>query len=67
MGWFSEKRERFRQDWAAAGEALDRGAAARQKKKQNVPEVSGECSQNGCTEPVWQAGVCRSHHTAIFG
>jgi len=66
MGWFSVKRARFRQDWAAAGEALERGAAAR-KKRQRAQESSGECSQNGCSKPVWQAGVCRSHGTAIFG
>lgn len=65
MGWFSGKVEQFRQDWAAAGEALDQ--RDKREAKQRKAQPSDECSQNGCTKSVWQAGVCRDHGTAIFG
>ena len=65
MGWFSTKRDQFKQDWAAAGEALDE-ADRRRARSQSKSKPGGECSQKGCTNPAWQAGVCKGCGSAIF-
>lgn len=64
--------QRFRQDWWAAGEAVE--AAERRLERQMATErrrkaervAAGECDQYGCTRPARRGGKCQPCLGAIF-
>lgn len=59
----------FRQEWAAAGEAVDQRLARRQARghdqQRRAAQPSGTCDQNGCSEPTY--GNNRTCNTHIAG